>query len=207
MRLWMIAPLGLALIAAACGRTEEQRAASGGLGGAAAGAVVGGPVGAVVGGAAGAAGGMMRDDAEQAIDEARAEEGGGSGASAQISRTTGEATDQEVRGAQQALRDMGLYDGQIDGIAGPRTRSAVEQYQQRQGLPQTASLDDRTLDSLRQQSAGAFQGRQSQDRMDQQQMGQRPMPRERMDDDRMRRDDMRMQQPTAPAPTTGTTVR
>ena len=42
--------------------TVEQRAATGGLGGAAAGAVVGGPVGAVVGGAAGAAGGAVLDE-------------------------------------------------------------------------------------------------------------------------------------------------
>jgi uncharacterized surface protein with fasciclin (FAS1) repeats len=50
------------LLLAACGGTTEERAATGGLGGAAAGAVVGGPVGAVVGGAAGAAGGTVMDE-------------------------------------------------------------------------------------------------------------------------------------------------
>jgi hypothetical protein len=54
------AALGLLLLAA-CGETTEQRAATGGLGGAAAGAVVGGPVGAVIGGAAGATGGAVLD--------------------------------------------------------------------------------------------------------------------------------------------------
>jgi hypothetical protein len=48
------------------GDTVEERAASGGLGGAAAGAVVGGPVGAVVGGAAGATGGTVL---EKSVDE------------------------------------------------------------------------------------------------------------------------------------------
>jgi uncharacterized membrane protein len=56
---------------AGCGETTEQRAASGGLGGAAAGAVVGGPVGAVVGAAAGATGGAVLDKGlEEKADEA-----------------------------------------------------------------------------------------------------------------------------------------
>ena len=67
---------------AACGGTTEERAATGGLGGAAAGAVVGGPVGAVVGGAAGAAGGAVLDEGvDEKIGEATASEA-----------TTGEAT-------------------------------------------------------------------------------------------------------------------
>ncbi len=48
---FVVAILAVALGASACGRTMEQRAATGALGG----AVVGGPVGAAVGGAAGAA--------------------------------------------------------------------------------------------------------------------------------------------------------
>jgi uncharacterized surface protein with fasciclin (FAS1) repeats len=60
---------------AACGGTTEERAATGGLGGAAAGAVVGGPVGAVVGGAAGAAGGAVLDEGvDEKIGEATASE-------------------------------------------------------------------------------------------------------------------------------------
>lgn len=50
--------LGLAIALSACGRTMEQRAATGAV----AGAVVGGPVGAAVGGAAGAAVSKARDD-------------------------------------------------------------------------------------------------------------------------------------------------
>jgi hypothetical protein len=61
------AMLGAALLAltfgvAACGATVEERAATGGLGGAAAGAAVGGPVGAAVGGAAGAGAGAVMDE-------------------------------------------------------------------------------------------------------------------------------------------------
>jgi hypothetical protein len=50
----------------ACGSNVEQRAATGGLGGAATGAMVGGPVGAVVGGAIGAGTGALL---EEGIDE------------------------------------------------------------------------------------------------------------------------------------------
>jgi uncharacterized surface protein with fasciclin (FAS1) repeats len=68
---------------AACGGTAEERAATGGLGGAAAGAVVGGPVGAVVGGAAGAAGGAVLDEGvDEKIGEATASEATASEATA-----------------------------------------------------------------------------------------------------------------------------
>jgi hypothetical protein len=56
------AAAGVLLLLGACGETTEQRAATGGLGGAAAGAVVGGPVGAVVGGAVGAGAGTVADE-------------------------------------------------------------------------------------------------------------------------------------------------
>lgn len=62
---------GIVLLLGGCGDTTEQRAASGGLGGAAAGAVVGGPVGAVVGGAVGATGGTAMDKgAVEQVEEA-----------------------------------------------------------------------------------------------------------------------------------------
>ncbi|HEX6113777.1 MAG TPA: hypothetical protein VFZ10_15840, partial [Geminicoccaceae bacterium] len=66
---------------AACGQTTEERAATGGLGGAAAGAVVGGPIGAVVGGAAGATSGAVLDEGvDEKIGEATAGEATASGA-------------------------------------------------------------------------------------------------------------------------------
>jgi hypothetical protein len=70
MRVTGLGVLGLGLLLAACGSTNEQQAASGGLTGAAAGALVGGPVGAVVGGAVGAAGGTaMPKGADQYAEE------------------------------------------------------------------------------------------------------------------------------------------
>jgi hypothetical protein len=70
MRVRGLGVLGLALLLAACGSTNEEHAASGGATGAVAGALVGGPVGAVVGGTAGAAGGTaMPKGADQYADE------------------------------------------------------------------------------------------------------------------------------------------
>jgi len=46
---------------------------------------------------------------------------------------------------QTALRDAGLYDGEIDGIYGPATVAAVEQLQQQAGLPVTGLVDRRPL--------------------------------------------------------------
>jgi hypothetical protein len=58
-------------------------------------------------------------------------------------------TPQTVREAQQSLRAQGLYNGPIDGILGPKTKSALSQYQQRNSLEQTARLDQDTLNRLR----------------------------------------------------------
>lgn len=68
-RLGVVGAMAALLALGACGDTVEERAATGGLGGAAAGAVVGGPAGAVVGGAAGAGTGAVLD--EGIVDKAK----------------------------------------------------------------------------------------------------------------------------------------
>ena len=67
IRILPILALGLALTA--CGANTEEKAATGGLGGAAAGALVGGPVGAVVGAGVGAAGGTGVEKYEEHREE------------------------------------------------------------------------------------------------------------------------------------------
>ena len=54
----------------------------------------------------------------------------------------------EVRQAQQKLRQDDLYRGRIDGLVGPETQQALQRYQQKNGLPVTATLDQGTLNSL-----------------------------------------------------------
>lgn len=53
-----------------------------------------------------------------------------------------------MRDAQAELQREGLYKGRIDGIDGPLTQQAVRDYQQREGLQQTAVLDQPTLERM-----------------------------------------------------------
>src|SRR5688500_3967879 len=84
------------LFLAACGGTTEERAATGGLGGAAAGAVVGGPVGAIVGGAAGATGGAVLDEGvDEKIDQAA------TGETADAATASGADVLEQIKGSAQ----------------------------------------------------------------------------------------------------------
>ena len=49
---------------------------------------------------------------------------------------------------QVALMGQGLFDGPIDGNVGPKTRAAIRQYQENQGLTVTGTITPETLDSL-----------------------------------------------------------
>ena len=46
-------------------------------------------------------------------------------------------SDNEIRSVQAALRRLGIYSGQVDGILGPDTRRAIEDYQVKNKLPVT----------------------------------------------------------------------
>jgi peptidoglycan hydrolase-like protein with peptidoglycan-binding domain len=54
----------------------------------------------------------------------------------------------EVRQAQQQLKAQGLYNGPIDGMAGPEMQRALARYQQQNGLRRTATLDEQTMGRL-----------------------------------------------------------
>jgi peptidoglycan hydrolase-like protein with peptidoglycan-binding domain len=58
------------------------------------------------------------------------------------------ASSSNVRQAQEALQDQGLYKGQVDGKLGPQTKHAIAQFQKQKGLKQTAQLDEPTLNDL-----------------------------------------------------------
>jgi peptidoglycan hydrolase-like protein with peptidoglycan-binding domain len=49
-----------------------------------------------------------------------------------------------VRSAQQALRDRGFDPGPIDGVMGPRTKTAVKDFQQKENMTVTGNLDAET---------------------------------------------------------------
>jgi peptidoglycan hydrolase-like protein with peptidoglycan-binding domain len=54
----------------------------------------------------------------------------------------------EVRHAQQKLKDAGEYQGKIDGLAGPQTHRALIAYQHKNNLKQTGRLDPATKQKL-----------------------------------------------------------
>lgn len=159
MRANVVSVLALGLLTAACGSNETQRAATGGLTGLGAGALIGGPIGAVVGGAIGAAAGSaMPEGADTLTARAFNKERGASaealndvGLGNRGSRSAEVRSGQSshlIQDAQAELQREGLYKGRIDGIDGPQTQQAVRDFQQREGLQQTAVLDQPTLERM-----------------------------------------------------------
>lgn len=73
----------------------------------------------------------------------------GSSAHSGMTGATGQQMDsQTVRQIQQALQDKGHNVGDVDGVMGPRTREALRQYQQSQGMEGTGRVDQQTVSSL-----------------------------------------------------------
>jgi peptidoglycan hydrolase-like protein with peptidoglycan-binding domain len=56
-----------------------------------------------------------------------------------------------VRSVQIELVERGYYHGEIDGIAGPKTREAVDRFQRDAGLVVNGAMDQRLLEELRTQ--------------------------------------------------------
>jgi len=149
----MVVTTGILLAVSGCGISQEERAATGGLGGAAAGAVVAGPVGAVVGGVAGAtAGSVMDEGAEKKVAELTNGDDRRSGSTGRASgdRRSGSSVDlsrDEIRSLQQALNDRG-HNIAVDGVWGQNTRNALREFQQSQGMDATGRPDQRTMAAL-----------------------------------------------------------
>jgi peptidoglycan hydrolase-like protein with peptidoglycan-binding domain len=73
--------------------------------------------------------------------EMKSSKGGASGAG--MSGNT-----DQVKAVQQALKDQGLDPGPIDGKMGAKTKAALRDYQQKQGLKATGRLDAETAAKL-----------------------------------------------------------
>jgi hypothetical protein len=56
--------------------------------------------------------------------------------------------DQVVANVQAALQAQGYYQGEVDGLLGPLTRTAIADYQRDNGLYMTSAIDQPTLESL-----------------------------------------------------------
>jgi Putative peptidoglycan binding domain len=59
-----------------------------------------------------------------------------------------QVSESQIQQAQQQLKSAGLYRGQIDGLMGPETQTALSRFQRQQGLPETAQLDQQTMNRL-----------------------------------------------------------
>ncbi|MBX3581279.1 MAG: peptidoglycan-binding protein [Rhizobiaceae bacterium] len=56
--------------------------------------------------------------------------------------------DPTVKEVQRTLSRLNFYDGEVDGLFGPNTRSAIEAYQSKMGLAVTGAVDGSLLDHL-----------------------------------------------------------
>jgi peptidoglycan hydrolase-like protein with peptidoglycan-binding domain len=63
----------------------------------------------------------------------------------------------QVSQIQQALNDMGLNAGPVDGKLGPKTKSAIKQFQQQKGLQASGKLDSQTVAMLTTGASGSSQ--------------------------------------------------
>lgn len=65
------------------------------------------------------------------------------------------ASSEQVRDAQQQLSQRGHDPGPVDGVMGEKTRAAVKDFQQAQGMPATGQLDRQTVAALGNGSASS----------------------------------------------------
>ena len=152
-------PRGCAIIGligslAACGTTPEERTITGAGLGAAGGAIIGAVTGltvlqaALIGTGVGGATGLLTDEDTLNLGQPIWETLGLSPASERSETSwTEPRTSNSVAEAQNALNRLGYHAGAVDGVMGPITRSAIEEYQFDKGLQVdgrlTASLSDR----------------------------------------------------------------
>jgi len=55
---------------------------------------------------------------------------------------------EQVRAAQQALKDKGHDPGSVDGVIGPKTQAALKDFQKAQGIRESGRLDTETMSKL-----------------------------------------------------------
>ena len=72
-----------------------------------------------------------------------------------IVRDTGQTADPVVRNIQSALQELAIYDGSVDGIAGPQTLAAIRRFQAKAGLEPNGRVGTPLLDAIRTASVPA----------------------------------------------------
>jgi hypothetical protein len=82
---------------------------------------------------------------QRLFDEWKAQRGGG----AQTAAIPATTSSEDVVTAQRLLTALGYYRGPVDGMSGGQTRSAVMQFEQAQGLPQTGVVTPALISRMR----------------------------------------------------------
>jgi peptidoglycan hydrolase-like protein with peptidoglycan-binding domain len=71
----------------------------------------------------------------------------GGGGSMQQTQAQGQEAE-AVKKIQQSLNDQGYSAGPVDGIIGEKTRGALSEFQQAEGMQATGEVDRQTIDAL-----------------------------------------------------------
>jgi len=163
MNIRLVGVAAIALAVAACGTEQQERTTGGAAAGAATGAgigALGGPVGALagaaIGGGAGAVTGATTSPSDvnlgsppwsnpearvPGLDENRSRVSSSGSARAQRGSSS-------IRQAQRELNQRGYDVGAVDGIWGPRTSSALANFQRDNNLEPSGRLDGQTRQAL-----------------------------------------------------------
>lgn len=64
-----------------------------------------------------------------------------------------------VRQAQQALKEIGLYSGEVDGLSGPMTRAAIIEFENKHGLEPDGEVTETVLAVLARSAPGRERAR------------------------------------------------
>src|SRR5262245_60648901 len=63
-------------------------------------------------------------------------------------RAAGGGNREQVKAVQQALKDKGHDPGAVDGVMGPKTRTALKDFQKKEGIKDTGQMDLETMAKL-----------------------------------------------------------
>lgn len=169
----LLGAAALGLMVAACGTDPQERMTGGAAAGAATGAGVGalgGPVGALagaaVGGGAGAVAGATTSPSDVNLGRPVWNDPATRVPGMNNDRGSSSAASGSTRDVQQALSQRGFNPGPVDGVMGPRTRSALRDFQRANNIEATGRTNSATMAALNVSGGGSQAMRGSSGRTD-----------------------------------------
>ncbi len=95
---------------------------------------------------ASSAGNSASDSVMSGADRAAGGEAGTAGEMAGSAAKT--PSSDQIKEAQSALKKQGLYKGSADGKWGPNSRAAMKEFQAKNGMEETGTLDSKAMSAL-----------------------------------------------------------